>query len=1180
MRTENTLKLISQIPLLILFVVSSYFLYTSYINYKNVTILNSSLNENDVLSQMSSAIAAERDLTAMYVTSNGAIASDVINERRAITDSSFSSLKNHYNTNPTHRTVAISSVINHLENLQAIREQVDSLSIEIEDVFFNYYNIINSAILNKMHDETSQIIANSQITSLNTALIASYNDMEYTSQERGLVAGILGLYEPISYSALGLWIDISSKSSTLNSISIQPIQTQRALDTLFNSENSIRVLEDIELTKAEIMLASQNGEFLVDPLVWFNMMDDRIKIFSQASSIIKTSLQSEVDKFDKFTIYQFAISAFVWIISIILLTVGFIMSKNINGNIKELGKVFGKVEELAGVTEKLDLHTAADTDKAYGIINTALENIAEEKRKAEEASAAKSIFLANMSHEIRTPLNGIIGFTELLKNTDLDGEKLEFVEVIEKSSENLLDIINNVLDLSKIESNKVEIDEIPFLPIPEFENAIEVYGPKATEKNIKLSSYISPELTDYLKGDITKIKEVIINLLSNAVKFTPQNGAIHVTIDRKPSQKQGYVNIYVSVEDSGIGIQESKLNDIFNAFSQADSTITRKYGGTGLGLTISSQYVNLMGGQLQVDSKEGVGSKFFFTVEMIETPSSEIRLQNRYSNYTCAVLVKPQNLKNHEKSIRAYLEYFGATARSFSTFDELKELIYKAGVNSVIIDLDNLSDEELSEYKKVKLPTLIILRPQDQKRGESIANEYITTIFEPINITKLVKFLDIGKVLIPKELKTQPAPVQVTKTDPVKAPIFDNLRILQEETNMLKQDGIDIKDNDAVPTVDIKNRPGDNQTAQDYFIGIKGINEQTTTIHTTSPSILSSSSERPKTKFEKVSEERLENNTKFQAKVLVAEDNEINQKLIKRTLQDIGLEITTVQNGLLAFEERQKGGYDIVFMDIAMPVMDGVEATHKMIGWEKTNNIPHIPIVAITANALKGDRERFMSEGLDEYITKPIKKDSILRVLNMFIPNKAVRDDSLEKEMAEKFASIIQDEPTKIQTNNTTLLQDNKTDIEVNTPQNSVVTTSDSDNEEPLSLDISFPRDKVIKKVVDILVFKKSPIETRIFSDVIKKYSNSVDSTNSIEEFKSLILVNNYKLIIVDKEVTIEPSLKSIISNIKNSNNETKVALFYEIDEPTNIFDGIVDTVTKNLVTKSELLDIVRKYIN
>jgi len=201
-----------------------------------------------------------------------------------------------------------------------------------------------------------------------------------------------------------------------------------------------------------------------------------------------------------------------------------------------------------------------------------------------------------MSHEIRTPLNGIVGFTELLKSTDLNEEQIEFITIIEKSSENLLSIINNILDLSKIESNKTELDTVIFDPIIEFENAVETYGIKASEKNIELDFYLDPSIDKKLIGDAVKLKEILINLLSNAIKFTDFGGKIKVEI-KKVSTKENQTELAFSIEDNGVGMTKEQQLNVFTAFTQADVSITRKYGGTGLGLTISTKFLELMGTQ-------------------------------------------------------------------------------------------------------------------------------------------------------------------------------------------------------------------------------------------------------------------------------------------------------------------------------------------------------------------------------------------------------------------------------------------------------------------------------------------------------------------------------------------------------------------------------------------------------
>ena len=296
----------------------------------------------------------------------------------------------------------------------------------------------------------------------------------------------------------------------------------------------------------------------------------------------------------------------------------------------------------------------------------------------------------------------------------------------------------------------------------------------------------------------------------------------------------------------------------------------------------------------------------------------------------------------------------------------------------------------------------------------------------------------------------------------------------------------------------------------------------------------------------------------FDANVLVAEDNEINQKLIRRTLEGLGLTITIAHNGKIALDERINNEYDAVFMDIAMPVMDGVESTHKILEYEKKNNLPHIPIIAVTANALKGDRERFMKEGLDEYVTKPIKKESILSVLNMFLQNKiVVEGESKVQDTLSVETPVLEENIEKIE------IQDDQTEVKLEEEKNlniEMIQTELSEIETP-------------KK--DILVYKKSPIETKIFSSVLAKLSDSIDSVNSIEELKDKLKENSYNVILFDKEI---PSISS--AEMSKLIGKTSAIMF--VDPITKINDedkALFENVLPNIINKKQLEELIQKFI-
>ncbi len=457
----------------------------------------------------------------------------------------------------------------------------------------------------------------------------------------------------------------------------------------------------------------------------------------------------------------------------------------------------------------------------------------------------------------------------------------------------------------------------------------------------------------------------------------------------------------------------------------------------------------MMGGNLALESEPGKGSKFFFTLEFDESSSSSEDYMGSFSEYNCAVLSSADTPKPHSQFIYNYFHYFGADVKFYSDFNSLKNLIYRSGCNIIVADYEDLSKDEIDEYAKIKLPIIIILKATQQSKFDLLKTKYITPIYEPINMSKIIRILKAGRQFLP----TKEAP-------------------------------------------EVK------------------------------PRITSSYGK------------------KFNADVLVAEDNEINQKLITRTLQDLGLNVTIAVDGLEALEKRKQNNYDLIFMDIAMPVMDGVISTQEILKYESEMSIPHIPIIAITANALKGDRERFMKEGLDEYITKPIKKDSILNVLNIFIQDKI-------------------DQP-----------QDESDDIQIIHNKEKQEIANDDKSKKTIA--------NTLKN--NILVFKKSPIETKIFSSIISKMYKDVDTAKNIDDFKEKILNDFYRLIIFDEEIndlkTSEISKLIKDANLKQQVGFSKTILF--MDSTTHIPEEeklLFDAVASNSINKNELDRIIKDNI-
>ena len=718
------------------------------------------------------------------------------------------------------------------------------------------------------------------------------------------------------------------------------------------------------------------------------------------------------------------------------------------------------------IYKNINLDTKKGMQNAYKLIETLIENAKSDKVEALEANASKSLFLANMSHEIRTPLNGIVGFTELLKSTNLDDEQKEFINIVEKSSENLLSIINNILDLSKIESNKTELDIIIFDPIIEFENAVETYGIRASEKNIELDFYLDPSINKKILGDSVKIKEVLINLLSNAIKFTDLGGKIKVEI-KKLSTVENQTEIAFSIEDNGVGMTKEQQLNVFAAFTQADVSITRKYGGTGLGLTISTKFLELMGSELKLESQKEKGTRFYFNITFEEVlEDTEIAMIQNFEDIQICKF-------NYELPVQQdiylskYLEYYDIETHHFNTPADLKKCNENKELNSIWIDVDNSDENLLNTIYKINSNKVILLSSfSNRDRLEDLGINVAKILYKPITPTKIIQGLNSTSNLEVEE------PLDVSNASPFK-------------------------------------------------------------------------------------------NIQFNGNILVAEDNFINQKLIKQVLIRYGVTVELANNGLEAFEKRKSENYDLIFMDIQMPVMDGVEATHEIINYEVEEELHHIPIVALTANALNGDRERFISEGLDEYIPKPIETNELLYILKKFLTQKT--DDELVEKKVEEVKTItpIKKETTENKTSYGLVLLDEEP-LQINEIE--VV-----QEEKNILKDIKTPKQNKEKK---ILILKKNPLEAQILSKVISNLNYEIEIVHKVNELEEFIQREKYDILLIDKEI------EEFNHDILKMQHANMNVIMLSLNKPSNEYYNthLIKEVHVGVIKREKIEQLIKKY--
>ncbi len=674
--------------------------------------------------------------------------------------------------------------------------------------------------------------------------------------------------------------------------------------------NQMRLPDGVSLPRLTLVEASEDGIILRTPVLTDNIRVDADWSEASSTPLGYVSMQLTTDSAMLVHYKDTLVAALIVLLGICASTLfGFRLIKGVSQPITDMVSAVYKIREgrldtrvhgeFTGELEVLknginamakslsEYHEEMqqNIDQATSDLRETLEQIEIQnieldmaKKRAQEAARVKTEFLANMSHELRTPLNGVIGFARQLQKTRLSPNQLDYLKTIEKSAQNLLGIINDILDFSKLEAGKLKMEQIPFSLRDTLQEVMTLLAPSAHDKGLELSLRVDAAVTDSLTGDPLRVQQILTNLVGNAIKFTEQ-GNVDVRVDARPASRPERTALCFYVQDTGIGISDSQRRQLFQAFNQADSSISRRYGGTGLGLVITQKLVHQMGGDIELYSELGTGSVFSFTLEFERAalPLAEPLPLSRLTGQTVLYL-EEDNFSR--RTTRALLREWGLQVLHEPDPDmPIDTVILGFGPNHLPSEME----QAIRQHKALCGKLLVLLSSTDPTLTDVLLKAGAN-----LCLSKPVHYQKLAHALIDQEMVPTEELLQITLAPPTH---------------------------------------------------------------------------------------------KLELKVLAVDDNPANLKLISAMLSEQVTQVDACINGKEALNLATVNDYDIIFMDIQMPLMDGIQATREIRAQGPNRSTP---IVAVTAHAIQGERERLMEQGMDEYLAKPIDEAILARIIERY----------------------------------------------------------------------------------------------------------------------------------------------------------------------------------------------------
>ena len=877
------IKMLSiMLSLTILLLLGGYFTYNSWLNYQHEKNLKVQINNTELIQSLEHSVLNEIVCVAT-MSGHKDLIKKVCMPTQQTTDSVMQQiLAQKDDTSLYTLEKVVYNIRNSIANngTIAIEKLVNGDLNKKMNVFIQKYT---NKIKNYSHEITNKAYL---------AYYANIANISYaTEAEKALVSYYLTLKKPISSTNLIYW-DETVRNSQIPENKEEKISILNDnITDIFHNENFQNTLREIEDIRLDIMMHASTGKYKNTVAKWINLMNKKQKVLTGVERMLLGDILKDVSKKEKRDFMIFGVSLAAMILSLLGLILYVISWRHNTEKETLFNKFLDKISQITSTSKLVVNNDVASHKLAYDYLGAKYEEMHEKESTLSTENKTHKTFFNNIAYEIQTPLNAISGYTQLLKETALNDEQSDFVTIIENNFENLDSVLSKLRTENVPTTEKFDVSNKSFDLVKKIESTVETFSVKANQKDIVLGLYIDPSLSYQVKGDATKLSQVVTNLINNALESSKAYDTIDIALEKIHSDAE-QVSIKFTISDQGIGYNQSQIDHMNNIFDSME-TIENSNMTDIKNLSISSKILKRMGAKLEVVSEKGEGSSFFFTLTFEKNDDKDkTNVYPTFDGMKVGLALPSKDIhRKIDQTLKSYVKYLGA---SFTVYDydtlfgnnkevKLPELMF------VYHNYARL-DGELESFSKLKTKIALITSGILRSRINIDKFSFSSIVYAPITMRKIVKIFADSKLQKPVLVETSDKKEELS----IDQPVFEHI------------------------------------------------------------------------------------------KALVAEDNEISQKIIANILKKTGIEVSVADNGQKAFELRKENDYDIIFMDIDMPVMNGLEATSKILYYEGINQFTHVPIVALITDNNENAKERYIKAGMDEYIQKPIDAKTVIDVIQKY----------------------------------------------------------------------------------------------------------------------------------------------------------------------------------------------------